>query len=656
MIRDLMQNISDKNLLLPEIQRSYVWKARQISGLVDSLYRDYPSGSLLFWETTESITDKALDSTILGYSALIKKPLYLLDGQQRLTSLHRLFTGHLEARVVFDVATETFRIENNATRQDPKFVLVCDLLNNRVDLFARAQLLSQTIEGLDAQTIHQRLSRVSAIGDKSYYYEKLIDVPYAEITEIFVRVNSRGRALKQTDLALAVLSARWPGVAKLMDELIKKCGLKGFTEIGSAFVVQALAAFATETTNTQGFAGVSIDRLETSWKLLSRGIEETLGLLTDELKLDGSRVLPSVNALIPLVFYMGSRGDKPLTADEKKSLIYWFLIATVRSRYSRSATTVIAQDISALKSEEPLVSLLRNLGLTSLELVITEEMLVGRGAGSPYFMLSYLVARHSNALDWWYSVPIRINQGRNGIYRIEYHHIHPKKTLSGSYEKSEINDLANLAFISNKANGKIRARSPKKYFLELEAADPEFLSGHFVPKDEQLRSADKYLDFVSSRRKLLAEAMSKLLAKYCPVTIIASDALSPTQKRVILSVQCFGSDDDEAGDVQLHVIAESEEHRFEVVIPCSLLFSMLDDVANGLATELNINGDVIPVEVDDESVILPLGSLNVSGSISDWHTMLQREMENLLPIESLPTVAVTSFSGARTTVGVLEAV
>src|SRR5262245_16089847 len=108
-VRKLMDQVTHGELRLPEIQRGYVWKPAQVAGLIDSLYREYPSGSILLWETDEAVTEKELRSSTSGVSLI--KPLYLLDGQQRLTSLHRVFSGHERAQVVFNVLTEKFQIE-----------------------------------------------------------------------------------------------------------------------------------------------------------------------------------------------------------------------------------------------------------------------------------------------------------------------------------------------------------------------------------------------------------------------------------------------------------------------------------------------------------------------------------------------------------------
>src|SRR5687767_6386486 len=99
-IARLIKDISDGSLKLPEIQRGYVWKPAQVARLVDSMYRGYPSGSLLLWETTEPVAERSVASE-KPVGPAHSKSRYLLDGQQRVTSLHRLFTDHPRAQVVF---------------------------------------------------------------------------------------------------------------------------------------------------------------------------------------------------------------------------------------------------------------------------------------------------------------------------------------------------------------------------------------------------------------------------------------------------------------------------------------------------------------------------------------------------------------------------
>ena len=92
-IQSLVADIRDGKLLLPEMQRRYVWKSTQIRDLVDSLYHEYPSGQLLVWETDDLPASGNRRAAVEGLSTEQRRPQLLLDGQQRLTSLAAVMLG-----------------------------------------------------------------------------------------------------------------------------------------------------------------------------------------------------------------------------------------------------------------------------------------------------------------------------------------------------------------------------------------------------------------------------------------------------------------------------------------------------------------------------------------------------------------------------------
>ena len=126
--------VSNGQIRLPEIQRGYVWKSTQVAKLIESLYRGYPSGSLLLWQTLETPATRAVAANAPPLRPP-GSPMYLLDGQQRLTSLHRVFTDHPEAQIVFNVESEAFQNQSAATRKDTRWIKVYDLLRVDADPF-----------------------------------------------------------------------------------------------------------------------------------------------------------------------------------------------------------------------------------------------------------------------------------------------------------------------------------------------------------------------------------------------------------------------------------------------------------------------------------------------------------------------------------------
>jgi len=650
-IEKLMLQITHGELRLPEIQRSYVWKPAQVAGLVDSLYRGYPSGSILLWETTELVTEKDLSSTGASGVSMIK-PLYLLDGQQRLTSLHRVFTGHDRARVVMNVLTEKFQIESAATKKDPRWISVHELLADKVSAFRLVADLENAVEGsgLSQEDLFARLDQVRRITKYTYWLEILDDMPYPEVTEIFVRVNSRGRALKETDLALATLSARWPGVVAKLEERAEWCRDQHYHALDMAFLVRCLAALATETTSPGSFSNVEIEGLETAWEATKKGLHHTVTLLKDKVEIDNSTLIPSANALVPLVYYLGTRSESMLGEEESDQLIYWLLVAFIQSRFSTSAATVIAQDVSALRSSDPLGNLYRNLGLLQNRPEISASSLAGKSSTSPYFLLSYLAARRNKAPDWWYGVPVALSH--DGSYSVEYHHIHPRSRLKDLYTKAEINDLANLAFISDKANRKITNRAPALYFEEL---DPDDLTRHFVSLDPELRTVERYPAFIAERRSRLAVAMNELLNSYRPKLL---DAVEPSEEDAgelaSVSIQAYGNSE-EAGDIVLALTAVRGSETWQDTVTFDSVIGALNDLADGRGSELIVGQESIDLPAETSELGLPMGPILVTGGLDEWRKVLDRELDDLLPLDELPSISEPPvWDGARVNLSVLD--
>ena len=94
-IETLIEKIKSKEITLPEIQRRYVWTSTKVRDLLDSLYRGYPTGTILVWENQDGNQhSRDLDVDMAPSQSAISTNLMLLDGQQRLTSLTALMTGN----------------------------------------------------------------------------------------------------------------------------------------------------------------------------------------------------------------------------------------------------------------------------------------------------------------------------------------------------------------------------------------------------------------------------------------------------------------------------------------------------------------------------------------------------------------------------------
>lgn len=641
----LLGEISQGEIKLPEIQRGYVWKPTQVAKLIDSLYRSYPTGSLLFWKTAETPLDRdfALDD-VPAQPAI--QPLYLLDGQQRLTALSRALGDDQATVVVFNVESEAFQNQSAATANDPRWVKVRDVVSPDADLYSIAETVQAAATGLNRNEIFRRLQRLTNIRTRKYHMEILTDFEYEEIAQIFVRVNSGGRSLRTSDLALATLSAHWPGVVEKLEDEADHWATQGWDGIDTPFLTRALTGAVLgrglSMWSHARLVKATDEELERGWNTVKRGLRVLIPLLKHNLKISHSSLLPSMLVLLPLIVFLGERPDEPLPPQTADAILYWLLVATIRNRYSSAADTKLGQDIPATREPYPVHALMANLGIVGTRIEVTPRDLAGRSANSPYFLLSFLVAQEHNARDWWYGTNIAI--GGSGGQQLEYHHVHPQATLKNrpeKYSRAEINDLANYAFISAKANKKISDHSPADYFRTL--GDSE-LEAHFVPLAEGLRAASAYRQFLAARRELLTTAMTALLDRFRPPWLAGTgpepDPLAGSQLDFVLYQSPW-----DAG--RIVATATRPETRWVATVSLPDLESALNDAADGLPSDITIGGESLPTAIDGDEMQIPIGPFLVTGTVGEWRQVLDRERADALPLSQAPAISAQPWGGER---------
>jgi hypothetical protein len=352
-------------------------------------------------------------------------------------------------------------------------------------------------------------------------------------------------------------------------------------------------------------------------------------------------LIPSLNALVPFVMLLGGRSGAPLTADERNGIIYCFLVSTAVNRYGGSADTILSRDIPAALGDNPIPTLLAHMGYADQTLEVRADDLRGRTVSSPYFLLSYLASQHNRATDWWDDNRITFTRAEG--QGLEYHHIHPRATLSDAYTRAEINEIANLAFISAKANRKISDRSPSQYFGEL---SPEHLRAHYVPTGGGIETSDGYRTFLARRRELLADAITQLLAQYVPSCLreASSDVHDPLSGAA-LQFDWFA---DARSSPRLLVTATDGASTWRATADGEELLMCLQAAQDGLSSDLSLNGQTGPVRVESDEVSIELGPFRVFGTLQEWFDAMERERSEPLSPNEMPTVNQGPWQGAIT--------
>ena len=520
-VADIISELRRGQIRIPEIQRNYVWKRSQVAKLLDSIYRGYPTGAILLWDSPDGIIARDLRTDLGKDVKADSPPKIVLDGQQRITSLGRVFDTQTPTseRILFNVIDEIFEPYSPRSAADSRWIDVTAFLSSELSELDLLDSLTEsgTIPKGDKATrnrVHANIVSLGKVRDYLYPVEIVKNADLETVTEVFIRVNSGGTRLRDAELALARLAWKLPGsIVGPFEELEDECQTRGF-DLDTRFLMRALISIATEQSrfkDLKAFWERPADQIERSWKKTASALKHALDFVEGNVGIPGSALLSSQVSLIPVAFVFANQ--RKLTSQEEKVLRRAFLLSNVFSRYSGPLETILNQDLSTLsKSGKGVEGLLEEIekGLRG-QTKIRAEDLERAGAASSYFPLAYLAAIGNKAVDWFTGIQLRRKSFAED-QNIEYHHIFPKKHLNAAGVDRYLRDeIANLAFLAQRANRSILARTPDDYLREIWEIAPERLEQQHVPVDRRLWNLSRFDDFLKARRKSLATAMNKVL-------------------------------------------------------------------------------------------------------------------------------------------------
>jgi hypothetical protein len=207
--------------------------------------------------------------------------------------------------------------------------------------------------------------------------------------------------------------------------------------------------------------------------------------------------------------------DNKLSQAEQKALLHWLLVANARGRYSRGSTeTLLNEDLAIIFRKGDVADLMGPVSRQFGRLTIEAGDLAGRGANSPLFSLAYLALKDSGAKDWFSGLGLSLaHQGR--LHFIQWHHIFPKALLKEhKFDTGEINEIANMAFITGQTNRRLGRKQPSDYLPEiLQKQGKAALAAQLVPTDMSRLGVEHYREFLKARREALATCMNDFIRK-----------------------------------------------------------------------------------------------------------------------------------------------
>lgn len=397
-ISDVVNNIHKKKYLLPAIQREFVWNTYQIERLFDSIMRNYPISSFLFWQVDkESVKNFEFYEFLREFHERDKRHnskadvngeegiIAILDGQQRLTSIYIALKGSYaeklprkrwdndlaypkkklylnlvnksedsELEYDFNFLTDE---EANENDENSYWFSVGDILNlkepGEVNSYLIKNKIFQEYTPEQAEFANNALFKLHNVIHItpliSYYKEQSQSLD--KVLNIFIRINSGGTVLSYSDLLLSIATAQWEEkdareeIIKFVDEVNDIGGGFNFNKdfvLKSSLVINEFSDFAFKVDN---FNKANMLKIERNWDAITNSIRIAVKLVSSFGY--NRETLTSNNAIIPIAYYLfkiGATDSYPTSTKnlaDKEKIRKWLILSLVKRAFSGQPDNVL---------------------------------------------------------------------------------------------------------------------------------------------------------------------------------------------------------------------------------------------------------------------------------------------------------------------------
>lgn len=519
-VTQLLADVRGEKIAIPELQRPFVWDSIKVRDLMDSLYKGYPVGYLITWQ---SVGAKLKGGHVAAHQQI------LIDGQQRITALRAAVAGlpvinkrykSIRIRIAFNPMTEEFATLTPVIEKNPQWISdISDFFNSTSPLsFARGYLTKNP--EADEMTFETNLGRLEGIKNSQIGIIALADdLDVETVSEIFIRINSKGVPLSSADFAMSKIATygdRGRNIRKLIDyfchlavaphafsdiqdndhefaatpylnaikwlrddsedlydpaysDIIRVAGLAGFSRGKASSIVGELSGRDPETRKVdEERIPVAYDQLEKSLlQIVSKYNFENFIMTIKAAGFISAGMVNSKNALnFAYALYLRLRSDPDLTDGERKRIVKrWFVMSTLTGRHSGSFESTWEQDIRRI-GEQGAANYLKQIEESELSdafwAVSLPAALETTSTVSPFFQ-TFLAAQVATGSRGFLSkgVTVAAMHQQSG----DIHHIVPKDYLikNGYPDRGDYNQVANFALTETAVNIAISNRSPVEY-------------------------------------------------------------------------------------------------------------------------------------------------------------------------------------------------
>jgi hypothetical protein len=527
----LFNEIDTGQIKLPMFQREFVWSKEKSSNLIDSIIKGFPIGTFILWKTREELrTYKEIGNHHLPATPKGDYVQYILDGQQRITSLYAIRKGiritkdgkEVDYRDIFiNLSLPTDSEDPITTTDVPReedsslFISVHTLLTSRItnllDKYGKAEL--ETIEDYKSKLTGYDFSTIT-----------ITDYPIEIACEIFSRINTGGKSLTVFEIMVAKtydedrsfdLAERVDILRDGADEDRSCLSSVRYDTLPDSVIMQCVAAVTKGAARGRDILTIKRDEFIEAWQPTLDSLFTAIDFLRSELRIPVSKILPYPALVIPLTYFFFHTKNKKPTYQQIKLLEQYFYWSGINGRYSSSSDTKVTEDLSKV---DQIIKELTPSYLPS-EIRVSEESIAEThfSAGNAFCkaILCALAFQQPRSFDTDGTV-ILDNSNLKIASSKNYHHFFPKQYLKETYPEAEANLIANITIIDGYSNKhRIGKKAPNDY-IERFAKDnknmSQTLASHLVLDIDNFGiSENDYTKFINRRSVAIANVLNKKL-------------------------------------------------------------------------------------------------------------------------------------------------
>lgn len=519
-VSQVLADVRSDKIAIPELQRPFVWKTSQVRDLMDSLYKGYPVGYLITWQ---SVGAKLKGGDIAAHQQI------LIDGQQRVTALRAAIAGqpvigkrYEKKHIVisFNPLTEEFATRTPAISNSRQWIdNISELFSGTSQLTFLRRYFEKNPDADEGQ-VETAVAKLASIEHAQVGVISLNDdLDVETVAEIFVRINAKGVPLSSADFVMSKIATygdEGRNLRKLIDyfchlsvsghafddisendkefsdsehlakiqwlknqsdelfqpeytDVIRIAGLVGFSRGKASAIVSELSGLDPETRK------IDESRIPDAYARFSSALDQLVRKMHLErfvmmIKSAGfidASMIGSKNALnFAYALYLRLRDDDQLTEGERAKIVKrWFVMTLLTGRAVGSFESTWETDLRRI-SEQGAENYLRVIETSELgdgfwEVALLQQ-LVSPSKRSPAFQI-YLAARVSKGGRGFLSKSVSVAQMIEG--HGDMHHIVPKNYLikNGFPKQGDYNQVANFALTETPINIAIKDHPPQVY-------------------------------------------------------------------------------------------------------------------------------------------------------------------------------------------------